>query len=213
MIIIELCGLERETVGAEQAVGLAHERLLPLVGAEQETLEFNDGVIARAKALAAGYLPLFSQVADGGSCFLHATALPVRFIGSLREPVHGDDDTVQTAHHQPFSHRTVEGLRVGRDDGVKPLLYGIVYHLRQMWVEQRLALEEELNGVGIAEGVGKQRDRIVGERVARRSNGVHFALLLCHADGALGAGELADVGGLDSKEGGVVRNMHYAEEA
>ena len=60
LIIIELCGLEREAVGAEQAIGLAHERLLRLVGAEQETLEFDEGVIARNQALAAGYLPLFS---------------------------------------------------------------------------------------------------------------------------------------------------------
>lgn len=40
-----------------------------------------------------------------------------------------------------------------------------------------------------------------------------MSVLLSYADGALRAGELADVGGLNSKEGGVVRNMHYAEEA
>ena len=60
LIIIELRGLEGEAVGAEQAVGLAHERLLPLAGSEQKTLEFDEGVIARNQALAAGYLPLFS---------------------------------------------------------------------------------------------------------------------------------------------------------
>ena len=74
-------------------------------------------------------------------------------------------------------------------------------------------MEIELNGVRIAKAVGKQRERIVGERVARRSNGVPFGVLLGNTDGALRAGELADVRGLNSKEGGVVRNMHYAEEA
>ena len=74
-------------------------------------------------------------------------------------------------------------------------------------------MEIELNGVRIAEGVGKHRERIVGERVARRSTGVPFGVLLGNTDWALRAGELADVGGLNSKEGGVVLNMHYAEEA
>ena len=74
-------------------------------------------------------------------------------------------------------------------------------------------MEIELNGVGIAEAVGKQRERIVGERFARRSTSVPFGVILGNTDGALRAGELADIGGLNSKEGGVVRNMHYAEEA
>ena len=153
MVVVELGSLEGETVGTELAVGLAHERLLPLVGAEQETLEFDEGVIARNQALAAGYLTLFSQVADGGSCFLHATALSVGFVRGLRESVHRDDDTLQAAHHQPFSHRTVKGLCIGRDDGVEPLLRDFVYHLRQARIEQWLALEEELNGVGVAKAV------------------------------------------------------------
>ena len=40
-----------------------------------------------------------------------------------------------------------------------------------------------------------------------------MSVLLCYAHGALRAGELADIGGLDSEESGIVRNMHYAKEA
>lgn len=163
LIIIELCGLEGEAVGSEQAVGLAEERLLSLVGAEQETLEFDDGIVAGDKTLSAGYLPLFFQVADGGFGFLHASALPIGFVGGLRESVHRDDDTVQSAHHQPSCHRAVEGLGVGGDDGVEPLLRRLAYHLGKTRVEERLALEIELDGMGIAEALGKQRERIVGE--------------------------------------------------
>ena len=255
-VVVELCGLEREAVGAEAAVSLAKQSALKRIGAEQETLQFNNGIVARNQALAAGDLPLLVQVAQGILHFLHASALPIGFVGRLRKPVHRDDDTVQSAHHQPFSHRAVEGLGVGGDDGVATLLRRLAYHLGQTRVEQRLALEIELDGVGIAEALGEQGERIVGEggsfigtspppnplpakftplRVAcgdpnrgagkcacvlsgityrvRPGDRTSMSVLFCHADGALRAGELADVGGLDGEESGIVRNMHYAEEA
>ena len=120
---------------------------------------------------------------------------------------------MQSAHHQPFSHRTVEGLGVGGDDGVATLLRCLAYHIGQMRVEQRLALEIKLDGVGIAEALGEQGERIVGEGGMRRAVCVPCSVLFCHAHGALRTCELADVGGLDSEESGIVRNMHYAEEA
>ena len=120
---------------------------------------------------------------------------------------------MQATHHQPFSHRSVKGLRIGGDDGVEPLLSGFVYHLRQARIEQRLALEIELDSVRIAETVGKQRERIVGERDVRRAACALADVLFRPADGALRTCELADIRGLDSEESGIVRNMHYAEEA
>ena len=212
-VVVELCGLAREAVGAEAAVSLAEQSALKRIGAEQETLQFNNGIVARNQALAAGCLPLLMQVAQGILHLLHASALPIGFVGRLRKPVHRDDDTVQSAHHQPFSHRAVEGLRVGGDDGVATLLRRLAYHLGQTRVEQRLALEIELDGVGMAETLGEQGERIVGERDVRRAACALADVLFRSADGALGAGELADVGRLDGEESGIVRNMHYAEEA
>lgn len=162
-VVVELCSLEREAVGAEAAVSLAEQSALKRIGAEQETLQFNNGIVARNQALAAGCLPFLVQVAQSILHLLHASTLSIRFVGRLRKPVHRDDDTVQSAHHQPFSHRAVEGLRVGGDDGVATLLRRLAYHLGKTRVEERLALEIELDGMGIAEALGKQRERIVGE--------------------------------------------------
>ena len=58
-VVVELCGLEREVVGTEAAVSLAEQSALKRIGAEQETLQFNNGIVARNQSLAAGCLPLF----------------------------------------------------------------------------------------------------------------------------------------------------------
>lgn len=82
-VVVELCGLEREAVGAEAAVSLAKQSALKRIGAEKETLQFNNGIVARNQALAVGCLPLFVQVAQGILHLLHASALPISFVGRL----------------------------------------------------------------------------------------------------------------------------------
>ena len=90
----------------------------------------------------------FSEVAESGFRFVEAAADAVSVVGVFGKAVHGDNDSVETGGYELLGEVLCERLGVGGDDGIESRFVGLANHGRQVFIEEGLSLEIELDDKG-----------------------------------------------------------------